>query len=181
MKIIPPLGRNLLSAAFVIFVLLSFGGSASAQSPADVPPAYGIAQRLQAEAVAANATGDGQTAHNRYYQAVCSFKLVVKSRAYGKTDFAKQALLQQAAIEENNLQDKNAAIQSLQTLHNTFPDDQTVMPEIVRVGTELDNFNRPITPRSTPFHIFGAGLYHVMDFMVALTGRQTWSYGLRFC
>ena len=170
--------RGSLSAAFVVFALLSFGASAFAQSPADVPPAYGVAQRLQAEAVAAQNAGDAQIAHNRYYQAVLQLQAVVKSKAYGHTDFAKQALRQQAVIEESQLSDKNSAIQSLQTLHNTFPEDQSVMPEIQRVGTELDHFNSTVTPRSTPFHIFGAALYHVIDFFVALTGRQTWSYWL---
>ena len=172
--------RTYFSAAFLFLSVFVFGAAAWAQSPADpnAPPAYGIAQRLQAEAAAARVSGDTQTAHNRSYQAVLQLQKVAKSRAYGHTDYAKNALRQQAAIEENYLQDKNAAIQSLQTLHNTFPDDPTVMPQIVRVGTELDKFNKTITPRSTPFHIFGAFLYRVIDFLVALTGRQTWSYWL---
>jgi YidC/Oxa1 family membrane protein insertase len=168
---------SVFSAAFLLILFVS-GASVQAQSPADAPPAFGVAQRLQAEAATAAAAHDYQTEHNRYYQAVLQLQKVAKSHLYGKTDFAKQALFQQAAIEENHLQDKNAAIQSLQTLHNTFPDDPTVMAEITRVGTALDNFNKTITPRSTPFHIFGAGLYRVMDFMVNLTGRQTWSYWL---
>ena len=170
--------RTLLGAAFVLGALLSLGGSVSAQSSADVPPAYGVAQRLQAEAVAAQNAGNAQIAHNRYYQAVLQLQAVVKSKAYGHTEFAKQALFQQAAIEENHLSDDNAAIQSLQSLHNTFPEDKAVLPEIVRVGNALDHFNSTVTPRSTPFHIFGAALYHVIDFFVTLTGRQTWSYWL---
>ena len=170
--------RHTLSAAFVFFALLSCGASAFAQSPADVPPAYGVAQRLQAEAAQAAAAHDYQTEHNRYYQAVLQLQQVVKSREYGHSDFARQALHQQAQIEENHLQDKNAAIQSLQTLRNTFPGDTAVLPEIQRVGTELDRFNSTVTAHSTPFHIFGAALYHVIDFFVALTGRQSWSYWL---
>ena len=165
---------SVFSAAFLLTMLA--GASVQAQSPADTPPAYGVAQRLQAEAASAASAHDYQTEHNRYYQAVLQLQQVVKSRQYSKTDFAKQALFQQAAIEENHLQDKNAAIQSLQTLHNTFPDDPTVTQQIARVGTALDNFNKTITPSSTPFHIFGAYLYRVLDFFVSLTGRQTWSY-----
>ena len=166
------------SAALLSLTLLGAGTSVRAQSLAAAPPAFGIAQRLQAEAATAAAAHDYQTEHNRYYQAVLQLQKVAKSRAYGKTDYAKQALFQQAAIEEHHLQDKNAAIQSLQSLHNTFPDDQKVGPEIARVGTELDQFNSTITARSTPFHMFGAYLYRIMDFLVALTGRQTWSYWL---
>ena len=165
-------------AAFFLLTLIGTGGLVRAQSLANVPPAYGVAQRLQAEAAAAAAAHDYQAEHNRYYQAVLQLQKVVKSRAYGKTDYAKQALFQQAAIEEHHLQDKNAAIQSLQTLHNTFPDDPNVEAQIVRVGTELDQFNSSITARSTPFHVFGAYLYRIMDFLVALTGRQSWSYWL---
>ena len=178
MKISPVARRTWLNAAVATWALLSLGAAVSAQAPADVPPAYGVAQRLQAEAATAEKTGNDQTAHNRYYQAVKQLQVVVASKAYGKTDFAKQSLRQQAAIEEHKLQDKNAAIQSLQTLHNTFPEDPTVLPEIQRVGTELDKFNSTVTPRSTPFHVFGAALYHVLDFFVALTGRQSWSYWL---
>ncbi len=166
---------SVFSAAFLLALFVS-GASVQAQSPLDTPPAYGVAQRLQAEAASAAAAHDYQTEHNRYYQAVIQLQQVAKSRQYGHTDFARQALFQQAGIEENHLQDKNAAIQSLQTLHNTFPNDPTVMGQIARVGTALDNFNKTITPSSTPFHIFGAYLYHVLDFFVSLTGRQTWSY-----
>ncbi len=165
---------SVFSAAFLITLLA--GASVQAQAPA--PPAFGVAQRLQTEAAAAAAARDYQTEHNRYYQAVLQLQQVVKSHEYGHTDFAKQALFQQAAIEEQHLQDKNAAIQSLQTLHNTFPDDPAVTPQIARVGTALDNFNKTVTPQSTPFHIFGAALYRVLDFFVALTGRQSWSYPL---
>ena len=70
------------------------------------------------------------------------------------------------------MQDKNAAIVSLQALHTTFPNDPAVAPEIKRVGTALDQFNKTITPRSTTLHIIRAGLYHVMDYLVSLTGRQ---------
>ena len=169
---------NVFSAAFLSLALAAFGTSVGAQAPTgvNVPPAYGIAQRLQAEAAAARAAGNAQIAHNRSYQAVIQLQKVAKSRDFGHTEYAKQALFQQAAIEENYLQDKNAAIQSLQTLHNTFPEDQTVLPQIVRVGNALDQFNKTITPRSTPFHIFGAFLYRVIDFFVSLTGRQAWSY-----
>ena len=175
MKICVAARRTLLNAAFFL-TLFMVGASVQAQSPALTPPAYGIAQRLQAEAAEAAARGDAQTEHNRYYQAVLQLQKVAKSHAYGHTDFAKQALFQQAAIEENHLQDKNAAIQSLQTLHNTFPDDPTVAAQIATVGTALDNFNKTVNSHSTPFHIFGAFLYRVIDFFVSLTGRQTWSY-----
>lgn len=166
------------SAAFVVFALLSFSASVLAQSPADVPPAYGIAQRLQAEAVQAQTAGNGQIAHNRYYQAVQQLQLVVKSKAYGHTEFARQALHQQATIEEYHLQDKNAAIQSLEALRNLFPNDPAVQPEIKRVGIALDQFNKTITPQSTPVHILRAGLYRVIDFMVSLTGKKPWSYAV---
>ncbi len=166
--------RVLLCAAF----FLIFGAVANAQAPNDpnAPPAYGVAQRLQAQAQAARASGQSQIAHNRAYQAVLQFQQVVKSRAYGHTSYARESLRQQARLEENFLQDKNAAIQSLQTLHNTFPEDKPVLPEIQRVGNELDKWNQTITPQSTPFHVLGATLYRVMDFLVALTGRQSWSY-----
>ena len=182
MKIYPAARRTRFCAAFLFLALTALGTAGRAQAPApigpDVPPAYAIAQRLQAEASAARAAHDDQIAHNRSYQAVLQLQKVVKSRAYGHTDYAKEALRQQAAIEEHDLQDKNAAIQSLQTLHNTFPDDQAVLPQIVRVGNALDQFNQTITPRSTPFHVFGALLYRTIDFMVALTGRRAWSYAL---
>jgi YidC/Oxa1 family membrane protein insertase len=166
--------RILLCAAF----FLISGAALNAQAPGDpnAPPAYGVAQRLQAEALAARASGQSQTAHNRAYQAVLKLQQVVSSRAFGHTPYAREALRQQAKLEENFLQDKNAAIQSLQTLHNTFPDDKPVLPEIKRVGDALDQFNQTITPQSTPFHVLGATLYRVMDFLVALTGRQSWSY-----
>jgi len=168
--------RVLLCAAFILLL----GAAGNAQAPGDphAPPAYGVAQRLVSEARAARASGQSETAHNRAYQAVLQFQQVVRSRAYGHTVYAREALRQQAKIEEDFLQDKNAAIQSLQTLHNTFPDDQAVLPEIQRVGNELDQWNQTITPRSTPFHILGATLYRIMDFLVALTGRQSWSYFL---
>ena len=175
--------KNCLAASRVLlcaaFFLIS-GAAANAQAPGDpnAPPAYAVAQRLQAEAQAARVSGQAQIAHNRDYQAVLQLQQVVKSRAYGHTPYAREALRQQAKIEENFLHDKNAAIQSLQTLHNTFPDDQAVLPEIQRVGNELDKFNQTITPQSTPLHILGAVLYRVMDYLVALTGRQTWSYFL---
>ncbi len=168
--------RILLCAAF----FLTSGVAASAQAPGDPnsPPAYGVAMRLQAEAQAARSAGQLETAHNRAYQAVLQFQQVVKSRAYGHTPYAREALRQQAVLEESFLQDKNAAIQSLQTLHNTFPEDQAVLMQIQRVGNALDQFNKTITPRSTPFHVLGALLYRTMDFLVALTGRQPWSYFL---
>ncbi len=168
--------RILLCAAFLLII----GGNVGAQTPlgSNTPPAYGVAQRLQAQATAARAAGNAEIAHRRAYQAVIQLQAVVKSRAYGHTDFAREALRQQANLEENFLQDKNAAVQSLQTLHNTFPDDKNVEGEINRVGDALDDFNRTITPRSTPFHVLGATLYRVMDFLVALTGRQSWSYWL---
>ncbi len=173
-----PLKTVPLKTAFAILALLCFGVPAFAQAAADAPPAYGIAQRLQAQAVAAEAAHDSQTAHNRYYQAVNQLQIVVKSREYGRSEFAKQALFQQAAIEEHKLQDKNAAIQSLQTLHNTFPSDPKVEAEIQRVGIALDDFNKTVTPQSTSVHIFRAGLYHVIDFMVSLTGKKPWSYAV---
>lgn len=169
---------TLFSAALATWALMSLGMPALAQSPADVPPAYAAAQRLQAAAVAARAAGDYQTSHNRFYQADQKLKEVSTSKAYGHTDYAKLALLQQAAIEETPLEDKNAALQSLQTLHRTFPDDTAVLSNISRVELELDQFNKTVNSHSTPFHIFGAGLYRVMDFLVSLTGRQTWSYAL---
>ena len=168
--------RILLCAAF----FLISGAVANAQAPGDPnsPPAYGVAMRLQAEAQAARQVGQSEIAHNRAYQAVLQFQQVVKSRAYGHTPYAREALRQQAVLEENFLQDKNAAIQSLQTLHNTFPEDQAVLPQIQRVGNALDQFNQTITPRSSPLHILGAILYRIMDYLVALTGRQPWSYFL---
>ena len=173
--------KNCLAASRILFCAAFFlisGAASNAQAPGDPnsPPAYGVAMRLQAEAQAARAAGQHDTAHNRAYQAVLQFQQVVKSRAYGHTPYAREALRQQAALEENFLQDKNAAVQSLQTLHNTFPEDQAVLAQIQRVGNALDQFNQTITPRSTPFHILGATLYRIMDFLVALTGRQSWSY-----
>ena len=169
---------TLLCAAF----FLTLGAVVHAQAPGDpnAPPAYGVAQRLQAEAQAARASGQSQTAHNRADQAVLQLQQVVKSRAYGHTVYAREGLRQQAKLEEDFLQDKNAAVQSLQTLHNTFPDDQAVLPQIQRVGNALDKWNStfvfPITSLTIAFHDLGAGLYHTLDFMVALTGRQPWSY-----
>ena len=170
--------RNWFRAAFVTLMLASFGVSASAQAPADVPPAYGIAQRLQAEAASAAAMHDDKTEVLRASEAVSQYGKVVASREYGHTEYARLALHQKAFLEEHYLQDKSAAIQSLQTLRNQFPSDPTVRPEIERVGVALDDFNKTITPRSTPIHILRAGLYHVIDFMVALTGKQPWSYAL---
>ena len=165
--------RILICAAF----LFASGLNVQAQAPgADVPPAYGVAQRLQAEAQAAAAVGNDDIAHRRAYQAVIQLQTVVKSRTYGHTEYAHQALWQQASLEEHFLQDKNAAIQSLQALKNTFPSDPNVAPQIKRVGMALDLFNQTITPRSTSLHILRAGLYHVMDFLVSLTGRKSYSY-----
>ncbi len=169
--------RHTLRAAFV-FALLSFGASAFAQLPADVPPAYGVAQRLQAEATSAAAAHDDRTETLRASQAVSQYQQVVKSREYGHTEFARQALHQQAFLEEHYLRDKNAAIQSLQALRNTFPSDPTAPQDVQRVGLALDEFNKTITPQSTPIHILRAGLYHVIDFMVSLTGKRSWSYAL---
>lgn len=170
--------RILLCAAF--FLLLGPAVNAQALGDPNMPPAYGVAQRLQAEAQAARTSGQAQIAHNRAYQAVLQLQKVVGSRAYGHTPYAREALRQQAKIEEDFLRDKNAAIQSLQNLHNTFPDDQPVLKEIGRVGTELDKWNStfvvPATSFTLAFHNFGAALYRVMDFLVALTGRQSWSY-----
>lgn len=170
--------RRTLSAAFIMFALLSFGASASAQLPANVPPAYGIAQRLQAEATAAAAAHDDRTEFLRASEAVSQYGKVVASREYGHTEFARQSLHQQAFLDEHYLRDKNAAIQSLQSLRNTFPDDPAAQPEIQRVGLALDQFNKTITPQSTPIHILRAGLYRIIDFMVALTGAKAWSYAV---
>ena len=165
-----------LSLCAALFLILGTAVNAQALDAANAPPAYGVAQRLQAEAQSARASGQFEIAHNRAYQAVLQLQQVVKSRAYGHTPYAREALRQQAKLEENFLQDKNAAIQSLQALHNTFPEDQAVLPEIKRVGDALDQFNQTITPQSTPLHILGATLYRTMDFLVSLTGRQSWSY-----
>ena len=171
--------RFLLGAAILFVCLLAGTGRVTAQVPNDpnMPPAYGVAQRLIAESKAARLAGQYDTAHNRAYQAVAKLQEVVKSRAYGHTTYAHDALLQQAKIEEYSLHDKNAAIQALQTLHNTFPEDQAVLPEIKRIGTALDLWNRTYAPPPAPaFHNVGATLYRVMDSLVALTGRQIYSY-----
>ena len=171
-----------LSLCAALFLVLGTAANAQALDAASAPPAYGVAQRLQAEALSARASGQFATAHNRAYQAVLQLQQVVKSRAYGHTPYAREALRQQAALEENFLQDKNAAIQSLQSLHNTFPEDQPVLPQIQRVGNALDKWNStfvtPATSTTLAFHNLGAALYHTMDFLVALTGRQSWSYFL---
>ena len=167
-------------AAFLFASLLLCGSGVRAQVPANdpnAPPAYGVAQRLITESQSARAAGQFDTAHNRAYQAVAQLQTVVKSRTYKDTVYAREALSQQAKLEEYVLQDKNAAIQSLQTLHNTFPDDKAVLPEIKRVGTALDQWNQSYAPPpAPPFHNVGATLYRVMDFLVKLTGRQTYSY-----
>ena len=172
--------KNYTAASRILFCaafLFVFGLTAQAQAPnGDVPPAYGVAQRLQAEAQAAALMNNDEIAHRRAYQAVREYQAVVSSRAYGHTEYAHQALWQQASLNEHYLQDKSAAIQSLQALHNTFPTDPNVAAEVKRVGTALDLFNKTITPRSTTLHIIRAGLYHVMDYLVSITGRQTYSY-----
>ncbi len=174
--------RTLLcAAAFLLYALTM--STARAQSPLpigpDTPPAYGVAQRLEAEAKAAKGAGNAEIAHRRAYQAVIKLQEVVKSRTFGKTRYAREALREQADMEEHYLNDKNAAIQSLQTLHNTFPDDQTVKPEIDRLAGELNLWNKKFAPPpAPPIHNLGAALYAVMDFFVNLLGRQSWSYAL---
>jgi len=166
--------RILVCAAF----LFVFGVSAWAQvsDAQSAPPAYGVAQRLITQAQAARTAGQF-AAHSRAYQAVKELQQVVASKTYGHTTYAREALRQQAKISEDFLQDKNAAIQSLQTLHNTFPDDKAVLPEIQRVGDALDKWNQTFQPPPAPaFHNVGAVLYKVMDFLVSLTGRQSYSY-----
>ncbi len=178
--------RTLLCAAAFLLYALMIGltaGMVRAQSPLpigpDTPPAYGVAQRLEAEAKDAKSTGNDEIAHRRAYQAVIKLQQVVKSRTFGKSRYAREALRQQADLEENYLHDKNAAIQSLQTLHNTFPDDETVKPEIVRLGNELNQwYGKFAPPPAPPIHNLGAALYHVLDFFVTILGRQSWSYAL---
>ncbi len=174
--------RTLLCAAvFLIYALMV--GTARAQSPLpigpDTPPAYGVAQRLEAEAKIAKDSGNAEIAHRRAYQAVIKLQQVVKSRSFGKTRYAREALREQATMEEVYLHDKNAAIQSLQTLHNTFPDDEAVKPEIARFANELNQWNKKFAPPpAPPIHNLGAALYAVMDFFVSILGRQSWSYAL---
>ena len=174
--------RTLLcAAAFLLYALMT--SAAHAQSPLpigpDTPPAYGVAQRLEAEAKTAKDSGSADVAHRRAYQAVIKLQQVVKSRTYGKTRYAREALREQATMEEVYLHDKNAAIQSLQTLHNTFPDDEAVKPEIDRLARELNAWNKKFAPPpAPPIHNLGAALYAIMDFFVNILGRQSWSYAL---
>ncbi len=174
--------RTLLcAAAFLISALMT--GAARAQSPLpigpDTPPAYGVAQRLEGQAKAAKAAGNAEIARRRAYQAVIKLQEVVKSRSFGKSRYAREALREQANMEEYYLHDKNAAIQSLQTLHNTFPDDEPVKPEIDRLADELNQWNKKFAPPpAPPIHNLGAALYAVLDFFVSILGRQSWSYAL---
>jgi len=171
--------RLLLGAAFLLTSVLTLGAGARAQVDlSHAPPAYGVAQRLQAEAADARAHGDAETAHRRAYQAVQQLQVLAKSRSFGHTDWAREGLRQQAVLEEDYLQDKNAAVQSLQTLHNTFPDDKAVLPQIARVGNELDAWNQSFSATAPPLHNFGAVLYRTLDFLVKLTGSKSWSYWL---
>ena len=175
MKNYPAASRFLICAATLIFCGTIV--QAQALNTPDTPPAYAVAQRLVAESASAKAAGQRDTAHNRAYQAVAQLEAVVKSKKYGHTVYARESLRQQANLQEYVLQDKNAAIQSLQTLHNTFPDDTAVVPEIKRVGGELDKWNSSFAPPpAPPFHNVGAVLYRIMDRLVALTGRQSYSY-----
>lgn len=175
MKNYPAAIRFLICAAS----LLVTGTAAQAQAlnTPDTPPAYAVAQRLTAASEAARVAGQSQIAHDRAYQAVKKLDEVVNSRKYGHTIYARESLRQKAKLEELVLKDKGTAIQSLQTLHNTFPDDKAVLPEIKRVGTALDQWDRSYAPPPAPaFHNIGATLYRVMDSLVALTGRQSYSY-----
>ena len=174
--------RTLLcAAAFLLYAFTISTACAQSSLPIgpDTPPAYGVAQRLEAEARDAKGAGNNEIAHRRAYQAVIKLQEVVKSRTFGKSRYAREALRQQADMEENYLNDKNAAIQSLQSLHNTFQDDQTVKPEIDRLAGELNKWNKTFAPPpAPPIHNLGAALYHIMDFFVNILGRQSWSYAL---
>ena len=175
MKNYPAVSRFLICAAF--FAACGAGVRAQVTGDSDMPPAYAVAQRLIAASKAAGAAGQFDTEHNRAYQAVKKLQEVVNSRKYGHTTYARESLRQQAKLEEYALRDKNAAIQSLQTLHNTFPDDTAVVPEIKRVGGALDTWNRSFAPAPAPaFHNVGAVLYRIMDTLVKLTGRLSYSY-----
>ncbi len=157
------------------------------------PPADAVAQRLAGQAQAATAyaaalaqTGRGgdaayqrSVAHNRAYQAVNKYKEVVSSATYRKTGYAAEALFQQGQLQENFLDNKNAAVQAYQQIHNTladvpFPDKARLPAETLRVEHEIDYQSQHVQPG--PFGWLAPILYHVIDFMVRLCGGPKFSY-----
>ncbi len=187
-----------LALAFILALMLSgMAPRASAQSapaliaPAGVhygppPPAYAFALRLYNQSVAAqqyaarlaaagdagNAAFQSDIAHRRALQAVRKFQEVVASHAYGHTPYAADSLFQEAQLEEKALNNKAAAVQAYQTLHNTFSGTASAPPlaasEQARVETELDRQNKTTFP--------GSILYGIMDFMVHLCGGPGFAY-----
>lgn len=171
-----------LAALLCAALCVGTGQGAGAQAPS-VPPAFVTAQRLQAVSQAATKQAQGDIAHRRALQAVAKYKEVVASATYKHTSYAAESLFQEAQLEEKTLNDLWTADQAYQTLQNTlrgvsFPSMAQVAPEQKRLEDLLNTQNSTAPAGSSIWRQLGAGLYHVMDFLVALTGRQSYSYAL---
>ena len=157
-------------SASLLFVPLQ---AARAQDAGAPPPAFAVAQRLQQEAQDARTKGDTDIAHRRALQATTKFQEVVSSHAYGAGPWGAEALFLKAQMQSDYLHDNNAAIQSLQTLHNnyrgvTFNDAPKAAANLTALENAVDQTNKTTPP--------GSYLYAIINFFVNLFGGKNFSY-----
>lgn len=187
--------RSVVSAVAAALCAASWltAGARAQSLPPPAPPAYVVAQRLAGQAQAATAyagalaqSGRGADAsfqrgiaHSRALQAVRKYQAVVSSATYRKTGWAAEALFQQAHLQEDFLDNKNAAVQAYQTIHNTlagvpFPDQKYLDGNMTRIEREIDYQSQHVQPGM--FGWLAPILYRVIDFMVKLCGGPKFSY-----
>jgi YidC/Oxa1 family membrane protein insertase len=178
--------RSVVAAVAVVLSASSWVGSgAHGQGlPAPVPPAYSVAQRLDATAHAL-AASQPDIARRRAVQAIKKYLEVTNSGtfrhgAYAAESYYHEALLQRDFIkDEFGVGDLGNAVQSLKTLKNNFdkvsyPDKTNVQPTLDATQKALDRDAQTFHP--TPWGTIGPVLYKVMDFFVHLCGGSRFSY-----
>jgi YidC/Oxa1 family membrane protein insertase len=191
MKVRPRSFRLLAGACGLLMVLsIACSRPVGAQTFTGTPsPAYGIAQRIEAESRGAwaeayrlhvagklpEAGAQHHLAQLRAHQAINEYSLVVQSHMYGHTAAGAEALLAQARLFRDVLQSNEQAVQAYKTLHNNyalinFPDKQIAELELQSVAVAVDKTNRTTYPASIA--------YAVMDGLVKLTGGTASSYWL---
>ena len=158
-----------LSASFLLGPL----SAARAQDAGAPPPAFAVAQRLQAEAQAAVAQKDDEIAHRRALQAESSYQTVVASGSYGHGPWGAEALYQKALVERDFLHSNPTAIQTLQTLQNNyrgvpFPSSALAASTLTSLENAVDHANATTPPWNL--------LYKLLDFFVNLFGGRGFSY-----
>jgi YidC/Oxa1 family membrane protein insertase len=165
--------RMLFLSLAVAFSLWTLRPAGAQGLPLPASPAYGVAQRLTAEAKAASDTHNDRDTHDRAMQAAAKYRDVISSREFGSTAWGSEAAYQLALIQRDYLKDDNAAVQTLQqqlNSHSTvdFPDKANAKVLLTTMEAQVDNHNRTTYP--------GSILYGVMNFFVNLFGGRHFSY-----